>query len=107
VTDELLAAYDQAVITAAKIFNGDITDTTGGAFAFRTPTESEWDAIYSAFLAGEEIPPESGFTNDTFPSLEPIQILILDSIAKLDDDRPAFIFARKRLDGDPAITDVP
>jgi len=34
---EGVTAYDQAVITAAGIFNGDIEDNTTGAFAFYTP----------------------------------------------------------------------
>jgi hypothetical protein len=31
-------AYDQAVLTAAGIYNGDIKEFTGGAFAFLSPT---------------------------------------------------------------------
>jgi hypothetical protein len=41
--DEWLVIYDQAVLTAAGIYNRDIDDTTSGSFAFRSPTESEWE----------------------------------------------------------------
>ncbi len=107
VDEDLLVAYDQAVLTAAQIFNGDISDPTGNSFGFRTPDPDEWYAIQNAFNAGAEIPPESGFNNATFPALAPIQLLILNSVAVFDDHRPTFIFARERPDGAVAITDVP
>ncbi len=105
--NERLIAYDQAVLSAARVFNGDSIDPTGGAFAFRTPTEIEWSAIRLALTNGAEIPFNAGFTDEDFPALAPIQILIMDDVAKFEDGRPTFIFARPRFPGDPAITDVP
>lgn len=107
IDEDLLVAYDQSVLTAAQIFNGDISDPTGNAFGFRTPDPDEWTAIQNAFNARAEIPAESGFTDATFPALAPIQLLILNSVATFDDARPTFIFARERPDSAVAITDVP
>ncbi|MBI4127041.1 MAG: hypothetical protein HY465_06060 [Deltaproteobacteria bacterium] len=78
-----LAAYDQAVLSAAAIFNEDASDPTGGAFAFRSPTEEEWQD-------GTEV------TDDNFPALAPLHIVIVPDVWTYDDGRPAFIFVRSR-----------
>lgn len=105
--DELIA-YDQAVLTAAGIFNGDTADTTTGAFAFRSPTDEEWDAIAQAWtIHSYELPSGSGWTNASFPAFAPIQILIHPDVWTYDDGRPAFVFARMRTESDPAVTNVP
>jgi hypothetical protein len=103
-----LVAYDQAVITAAGVFNGDIIDPTAGAFGFRSPDDAQWVLLAQALTNGDsEIPEGSGFTNSSFPVLSPIQILIHPEIWTYDDGRPSFVFARERLDGEPAITNNP
>jgi hypothetical protein len=107
VPDEQLVAYDQAVLTAAGVFNGDIDDPTGVSFAFRSPSEEEWVLLSDALDNNvDEIPQDSGFTDETFPSLAPIQILILPDVWAYDD-RPSFVFARSRDDIDPVITNNP
>jgi len=101
-----LIAYDQAVLTAGRVFNGDISDTTGNCFAFRSPTAAEWDLI-AGNLGADEIPEGSGFTDESFPSLDPIQIVILPDIWAYDGGMPSFVFAREREDGAAAITNSP
>ncbi|MBT3181588.1 MAG: hypothetical protein HN337_03650 [Deltaproteobacteria bacterium] len=106
--DDYQIAYDQAVITAAQVFNGDKNDNTDGAFAFRSPTDDEWDILSSAWNEGaSQIPENSGFTDEDFPSLDPIQILIQPDVWTYSDGRPAFVFARERLDGEFAIENTP
>jgi len=105
--DELIA-YDQAVITAAGVFNGDIADTTGWAFAFRSPTADEWELIGAAWNSGAtELPEGVGFTDASFPALAPIQILIQPDVWTYDDGRPSFIFAREKESNEFAITNTP
>lgn len=106
--DEWLVAYDQAVLTAAGVFNGDTDDTTAGAFAFRSPTDDEWDAIAQAWtLHHSDIPDGAGFSDETFPSLAPIQILIHPDVWTYGDGRPAFVFARRRTEDVPAVVNTP
>lgn len=101
-------AYDQAVIAAAGVFNGDIADTTGVSFAFRSPTGEEWDLLTAEWSgSNDSIPEDSGFTDGSFPNLSPIQILIHPDVWTYDDGRPAFVFARTRGGGDSAITNTP
>lgn len=100
-------AYDQAVITASSIFNGDITDTTSIAFGFYSPTDEQWTAVSNALGWGTEIPADAGITDEDFPSLAPIQFLIHPDVKKYDDGRPTFIIIRSRQSSDPAITRVP
>lgn len=103
-----VTAYDQAVLTAAWIFNGDITDSTGGAFAFRSPTAGEWSTILSAWTTfSMEVPEDSGFTDADFPGLAPIQLLICPDVWKYDGSRPSFIFARRRTLADFAVVNTP
>lgn len=92
-----LIAYDQAVLTAAGIFNGDLFDSTGGAFAFRSPNAQEWGAILAAWTSFSTTTPDaSGFSDADFPAFAPLQILIHPDVQKSSDGRPAFVFARKR-----------
>jgi len=107
-TGDYQIAYDQAVITAAQVFNGDTGDNTDGAFAFRSPTDEEWDILSNAWNQGSsQIPENSGFTDEDFPGLSPIQILIHPDVWTYDDGQPSFVFARERLDGEFAIENTP
>ena len=106
--DEWLVMYDQAVFTAAGIFNRDIDDNTMGAFAFRSPTESEWGNLKdSCSPAIYFIPDGSGYTESSFPVFSPIQVLIHPGVWHFNDGRPAFIFARARTEADPAVSCTP
>ncbi|PIR25391.1 MAG: hypothetical protein COX62_06915 [Deltaproteobacteria bacterium CG_4_10_14_0_2_um_filter_43_8] len=88
-------AYDQAVLTAAQIFNGDLSDSTGNAFGFRSPNAFQWGLVSSALEnEAENLPDGIGFTDATFPTLSPLQILILPEIWTYSDGRASFIFAR-------------
>jgi hypothetical protein len=103
-----VTAYDQAVLTAAGIFNGDIIDNTGGAFAFRSPTQDEWWSIAEALgLYYLTIPANAGFSDATFPNLTPIQILVHPDVWKYSDARPSFVFIRKRTLTDLAVVNTP
>ena len=106
--EDELVAYDQAVLTAAAIFNGDTSDTTTGAFAFMSPTEDEWTQISIAWTgAYMTIPDGAGFSDADFPALAPIQILIHPDVWKYDDGRPSFVFARMRTNEDFAVVNTP
>lgn len=106
--EEWRIAYDQAVITAAGIFNGDILDTTGGAFAFISPTEEEWLVISESWIMhAPTVPFEAGFSDASFPSLAPVQLLIHPDVWKYKDGRPSFVFARSRTEADYAIVNTP
>ncbi len=106
--EEWLVAYDQAVLTAAAIFNGDAIDPTVGAFAFRSPTESQWASIsHAQQFSPYEIPEDAGFTDASFPAYAPIQLLIHPDVWRYEDGRPAFVFARERQTTDYAITTSP
>lgn len=111
VTSNFLPAYDQAVLTAADIFCGTIcgvTDSTNGAFAFRSPDADQWKIVEEALTSKTKIIPDGiGFSDQTFPALNPIQILIVPDVAVYDDGRASFIFARQRLSSDPAISNEP
>lgn len=107
-TEDLLRAYDQAVLTAAGIFNGDIADSTGGAFAFRSPNEDEWGAIATAWtLYYYWVPESTGFADANYPSLAPIQLLIHPDVWKYTDGRPSFVFARQRTLDNFAVVNTP
>lgn len=108
--DDDLVAYDQAVLTAADIFNEEAEDPTGGAFAFYSPDEEETAALEDALTAGAlELPAGAGTSDARFPSLAPVQVLILPGIASATtrDDRPSFVFVRERNKTEAAVTDVP
>lgn len=107
IDEDLWAAYDQAVLTAAAAFNGDMLESAGGAFAYLSPSEEQWNLIEEAFnTQAQEIPDGVGTSDENFPALAPVQILLLDEIWKYDDGRPSFIFTRERPDGAAAVTKV-
>lgn len=90
-------AYDQAVLSAAYIFSDETEDTTGGAFAFYSPTEDEWEVIGEVYSNGmTAIPAGCGVSDSYFPALAPIQIIIIDGVWTYLDGRPAFVFIRSR-----------
>lgn len=101
-------AYDQAVITASGIFNGDITDATALAFGFYSPTDDEWAVVGEALMWGREIPADAGMTDADFPSLAPIQLLIHPDVKTYEEGKkPSFIIVRSRQSTDAPITRVP
>lgn len=108
--ESLHNAYDQAVLTAADIFNGDTEDPTGGAFAFYSPTDEEFANLQDALETQTLVfPAGAGTTDANFPAMSPIQVLILDGIAPSASNRnvPSFVFVRSRGNIDPAVTDQP
>jgi hypothetical protein len=106
--EDELVAYDQAVLTAAGIFNGDIADNTTGAFAFRSPTEGEWNRLVQAWtMAYVEIPSGAGWTDESFPAFAPIQILLHPDVWTYEDGRASFVFARQRTEDDFAVVRTP
>ncbi len=105
-----LKAYDQAVLTAAGIYNGDTPDITNGAFAFRSPTAEEAAALLQAYyLQSNTLPLDCGVSDEDFPLFAPVQVLIHPEITNitLDDPVPSFIFIRSRTYSVPAVTSVP
>lgn len=97
-------AYDQAVLSAAGIFSDNIKDATGGAFAFFSPDADEWKCIKTAFSNNmTKLPAGCGVTDDDFPRLSPIQIVILEDVWIYKDGRPAFVFIRSREPSDYAV----
>lgn len=106
-SEDSLTAYDQAVLTAAAIFNAETLDPTGGAFAFRSPNEDQWPFIEEALLSGTtDLPYESGVSDVNFPAFAPVQIVILDDIWSYEDGRPSFIFIRERPNGEHAVVEI-
>jgi hypothetical protein len=96
-----LAAYDQAVSTAAGIFTGDTEDPTNGAFAFYSPTPAQFHLLDQALEDGDTaLPPGCGASDGNFPALAPVQVLVLEEI-------PGFVFVRSRKFFDSAVTDEP
>jgi hypothetical protein len=107
-SDDDLIAYDQAVLTAAQVFDNETADPTGGAFAFRTPTE--WQAACLLATMNTKLlilPPECGPGDENYPAFAPIQVLIHPSVAELSETRPSFVFIRNRDLTDPAVTNAP
>ncbi|MBI4365748.1 MAG: hypothetical protein HY543_02915 [Deltaproteobacteria bacterium] len=101
-------AYDQAVLTAAAMFDGRTPDPTGGAFAFRSPSVTEVACLTTALQnKPAQIPSECGPGDENFPALAPIQVLIHPDVGKQADGRPAFVFYRRRPDGGTVATDIP
>lgn len=108
--DDDLIAYDQAVLSAADIFNEDTEDPTEGAFAFYSPSEGEYESLLIALEAGDfELPNKAGTSDAKFPNLAPVQVLILKEVATATTktDRPSFVFVRERDSTEPAVTDEP
>ena len=109
VSDNLLAAYDQAVITAAIVFSGDSSDLTNGAFSFRSPNENQWRDIQEALKTGATTLPNGiGVSDLIFPAFSPVQVLVHPNVQTYDNGRPTFIFTRgPRNTSEAAVTDQP
>ncbi|MFH1874684.1 MAG: hypothetical protein ABH859_05810 [Pseudomonadota bacterium] len=107
-TQDLLIAYDQAVLTAADIYANDVNDPTQGAFGFRSPTEEQWTIIAGALAsATTEMPLATGVADIDFPAFAPVQIVIVDDVWTYEDGHPSFIFIRPRFDYEPAVISLP
>ena len=107
VDDADLPAYDQIVLTAGGVFNGDIEDSTTGAFAFYSPTAAEWDKLSLAWsLFYQVIPEGAGVADSDYPSLDPVQVLIHPDVPK-ENGIPAFVFVRMRTSDDYAVVNQP
>lgn len=103
--DDWHVAYDQAVLTAAGVYDEDTADPTGGAFAFLSPTAEQWLSISAALASGTpDMPVDSGVLDDNFPAFSPVQILIVGGIWAYEDGRPAFVFIRHRNADEAAVT---
>lgn len=106
--DSEINAYDQAVLTAAMIFDNSTVDPTGGAFGFRTPTSAEAACLSNAMQSPTySIPVGCGPGDSNFPAFAPVQILVHPSVALLSDRRPSFVFYRNRGDDEVAVTNAP
>ncbi len=99
-----IIAYDQAVLTAGGIFNGDIEDNTTGAFAFFTPTADQWTQLAQAWSLYYQILPDgAGVADSDYPGFAPVQVLIHPDVPIGDGGIPAFVFVRMRTDADYAV----
>lgn len=110
VDPDLRVAYDQAVLTAASVFNTDTEDPTGGAFAFYSPTVTQQEALNEALASGaRELPAGCGTSDTNFPAFAPVQVLILDDVAPSVTGAgiASFVFVRTRADFEPAVTNEP
>lgn len=89
--------YDQALLSAADIFDESLADNTLESFGFYSPTKSEYENLLTG-LNSTELPEEVGRSDSTFPTLAPIQILILDGISpqSFDEELPSFVFVKSR-----------
>ena len=79
-------------------------------FGFYSPSEEEYDALREALETEvRDLPAGGGVSDGRFPSLAPLQVLILPDVASSadNDDVPSFVFVRSRNDLDPAVTDEP
>lgn len=105
--DDYHRAYDQASLSAAYIFSEDTEDPTGGAYGFFSPDGDEWECIESAYTSGTIlIPVGCGVSDGDFPELAPIQLIMVESLWKYPDGRPAFIFIRSRNILDTAVVSL-
>ncbi|MBN1283237.1 MAG: hypothetical protein JXA24_05635 [Proteobacteria bacterium] len=103
--DDDLTAYDQAVITAGGIFNGDMEDNTTGAFAFYSPNSDQWQQLSLALsMYYYDIPDGAGVSDDDYPAMEPVQVLIHPDVPR-GGGIPSFVFVRMRTDSDFAVVD--
>lgn len=103
---DVLLSYDQAVLTAAGIFNNATRDTTGGSFGFFSPTPAQYELIKEAFDMGSRtLPAGCGTSDENFPSFAPIQIVVLSQVAPSSQERhvPSFVFIRSRTSVDPVV----
>ena len=103
----LLAAYDQAVLTAAAAFNEDLADPTNGAFAFNSPSEAAWELLETALISeSEDIPAGVGTSDANFPAFAPIQVVIDAEIWAYENGRPSFVFSRMKEDSEAAVIEL-
>ncbi len=110
VDQSLLISYDQAVITAAAVFNGDTKDPTSGAFAFYSPTSAENEVLKEALQSGtQDLPQGAGTSDANFPALAPVQVLLLTEIAPstVGGGVPSFVFVRSKKPFDVAVSEEP
>ena len=96
--------YDQALLTAADIFDESLEDHTKKSFGFYSPTKTEYENLLTG-LHSTTLPDNVGRSDDTFPSLAPIQILILNGISPqtFDADLPSFVFVKSRTPMEDAV----
>jgi len=99
-----LYTYDQALITAADIFDESLEDNTQKSFGFYSPTQTEYENLLTG-LHTTQLPEDAGRSDDTFPSLAPIQILILGEISgqTFDANLPSFVFVKSRSPTEDAV----
>ncbi len=99
-----LNVYDQALLSAADIFDESLADNTQESFGFYSPTQSEYENLLSG-LNSTELPEDVGRSDDIFPALAPIQILILNEISPqtFDANLPSFVFVKSRSPSENAV----
>lgn len=105
-----LIAYDQAVLTAADIFNGSTKDPTDGAFGFYSPTPDQYTLLQDARdTEANELPAGCGTSDLNFPAFAPVQVLLLPGIAPstVHEGIPSFVFVRMRPEQAPVVVDIP
>lgn len=104
--EEARVAYDQAVLTAAAIFNDDTEDPTSGAFGFYSPTEEQYETLISGLESeSSALPPDCGAADSNFPAFAPVQVVILSEVAPsvIKEDVPSFVFVRSKMDFETAV----
>lgn len=103
-------AYDQAVLTAAGIYNGDTLDNTYGSFAFFSPTPDETLKLLEAYyLQTTTLPDGCGVSDENFPLFAPVQVFINPKVTDITTDNPipSFVFIRSRIATVPAVVAQP
>ena len=106
--EDWLIAYDQAVLTAAGIYSDETKDPTEGSFAFFSPTVEQWLVINEALNSGTTVLPDGcGVSDETFPALAPVQIVMVGGIWTYEDGMPAFVFVRHRIASEAAVINLP
>lgn len=102
-----MLVYDQALLTAADVFDESLSDNTQNSFGFYSPTKSEYENLLTG-LDSTELPEDVGRSDSTFPSLAPIQILILENISPqtFDAELPSFVFVKSRSSTDKAVVKI-
>ena len=97
---DFLQAYDQAVLSAAAIFNGDASDPTGGSLGYYSPTTDQYRALKEASQSHTLLLPlDGGVSDGDFPALAPLQVILLKDVS------PAFVFIRSRNPSEAAVVD--
>ncbi len=99
-----MLVYDQALLTAADVFDESLEDNTSESFGFYSPTKSEYENLLTG-LNSTELPEDVGRSDNTFPTLAPIQILILENISPqtFDEELPSFVFVKSRTSAEAAV----